>query len=92
MSRRHDAFDPRRAARRAADRKLGFFIHLTVFVLVNAGLVVLNLATGRFAWSAFPLLGWGLGLAIHGLVALGPIEQLRKSLIAREEARISSEQ
>ncbi len=61
-----------------------------VLVLVNAGLVVLNLATGRFAWSAFPLLGWGLGLAIHGLVALGPIEQLRKSLIAREEARLSS--
>lgn len=89
MSRRHDAFDPRTAARRAADRKLGFYIHLTVFVLVNAGLVVLNLATGRFAWSAFPLLGWGLGLAIHGLVALGPIEQWRKSLIEREEAKLA---
>jgi len=89
MSRRHDAFDPRSAARRAADRKFGFYIHLAVFVLVNVGLVGLNLATGRFAWSAFPLFGWGLGLAIHGLVALGPIEQWRKSLIEREEARLA---
>ena len=48
--------------------KMGFYIHALVYVLVNAGLYAINLSTGGYRWSVWPLWGWGLGLAIHGLV------------------------
>jgi hypothetical protein len=56
-----------RLARKRAAAKMGWYVHATVYLLVNAMLVTLSLATGRY-WAAFPLLGWGLGLAIHGFV------------------------
>jgi transcriptional regulator with XRE-family HTH domain len=46
----------------------GFYMHLTQFVAVNAILVIINLVTyPRFFWAAFPIIGWGAGLLIHGL-------------------------
>ena len=33
---------------------------------MNAGLAVIALSRGQF-WFVWPLLGWGLGLAAHGL-------------------------
>ena len=61
--------DPRYLeARRYACRLRGFYIHATVFVLVNAGFLALNFITHRnhfgFAWATF---GWGIGLLAHGL-------------------------
>jgi hypothetical protein len=57
-----------RRARRRVGMKMGFCIHALVFVLVNLGLFALNAYTGGGRWAIFPLLGWGLGLAIHGIV------------------------
>jgi len=73
-------------ARRRVDSKLGFFTHALVYLLVNAGLYVLNLANGGERWHQFPLLGWGLGLAIHGLVvflSLGT-EGWKQQMLQRE--------
>ena len=56
-----------RLARRRASAKMGWFIHAAVYAIVNLGLAALSLSAGR-DWHAYPLLGWGLGLAIHGLV------------------------
>ena len=53
-------------ARRSARAKMGWFIHALVYVCVNAGLALMAWHTGR-AWHLYPLAGWGLGLAIHGL-------------------------
>lgn len=51
-----------------ANRKFGFYIHSTVFILVNAVTLLINLLTTPwFIWAAFPFLGWGLGVTIHGL-------------------------
>jgi hypothetical protein len=49
-----------------AQRRQGFRSHLAIYALVNGFLFLLNLVTspGQF-WFIFPLLGWGLGLAIH---------------------------
>ncbi len=55
-------------ARRRVARKMGFYLHATVYLLVNLGLVAIDLLTGRPHGSHFPMLGWGLGLAIHGIV------------------------
>ena len=45
-----------------------FIIHLTVYVIVNSGLFLLDLFTspGSF-WFFWPLIGWGIGLAMHAL-------------------------
>lgn len=78
-----------RLARRRAAAKLGFFIHLAVFVLVNGGLRLLNHATTPdLAWSLWPLGGWALGLAIHGLaVFLAPGLGAMKARMTEEELR-----
>jgi hypothetical protein len=59
------------AQSRVAEKK-AFFIHLTVYILVNALLVVIWAVTSsysgyRFPWFIFPLAGWGIGLLIHCL-------------------------
>jgi hypothetical protein len=57
-------------AKRHVERKIGFIIHLAVFTMVNAGLILLNLQLGHGNWSIWPLFGWGIGLFFHGLSVL----------------------
>ena len=54
-------------ARKRAGAKLGWYIHASVYLLVNLLLVALSVSSGRH-WAVFPLLGWGMGLAVHGAV------------------------
>lgn len=55
------------AARRQVRRLRGFYAHLSVYLAVNAGLLIINLfsAPGRL-WVVWPLAGWGIAIAIHG--------------------------
>ncbi len=56
-------------ARKLVNARLGFYIHLTVFVLVNALLIVINLVTSKDRlWFQWPLLGWGFGILVHAVV------------------------
>lgn len=77
-------------ARRRARAKLGWFSHAIVYVCVNAMLVALSLATGRH-WAVFPLLGWGLGLMLHGVAVwvLVPGGGLYEGMVKRERARLA---
>ncbi len=56
-----------RLARRRANAKLGWYIHAGVYIAVNLLLALLSAMSDRH-WAVFPALGWGLGLAIHGVV------------------------
>jgi len=50
----------------------GFYIHLICYLLVNPFLVYVNYVTyWDFQWFWFPLLGWGAGLAAHGVAVFG---------------------
>jgi hypothetical protein len=83
--------DLRRIAKRRVDLKMGFYGHLLVYVCVNAGLFALNHLVGGFRWSVFPLLGWGLGLAIHGLVVAVQLmggSDLRERMLQQEIERL----
>jgi hypothetical protein len=55
-------------ARERAKALQGLYIHLLVFAVVNAGLFLFNWATrgpdGAW-WFYWPLLGWGIAVAIH---------------------------
>ncbi len=57
-----------RRAKRRAEAKIGFYIHVAVYVGVNILLVVINLsASPQYIWFIWPLLGWGIGLFFHGM-------------------------
>lgn len=78
--------DLERLARRRAGMKLGWISHATVYVIVNAALMIGAAYSGR-NWAIYPLLGWGLGLAIHGaavLLALSHGGSLYQRLLQRE--------
>jgi hypothetical protein len=56
-------------ARRVGKARMGFYIHLTVYLLVNALLVGINLTTStKNLWFKWPLLGWGVGILAHAVV------------------------
>jgi uncharacterized membrane protein len=55
-------------ARKRVEAKIGFYIHLGVYVGVNILLVIINLLTSReYLWFKWPLMGWGIGVLFHGL-------------------------
>jgi len=55
-------------AKKKVEALKAFYIHLTVYLLVNAMLVSINFLTdaGNW-WFVYPLCGWGIGIFIHGL-------------------------
>ena len=54
-------------ARGRAEAKYGFFVHALVFAAVMGLLVVINLLTSPGTlWFVWPLIGWGLAVALHG--------------------------
>ena len=58
-----------REARRIA-RRQWFWLHVAVFVPTQVILFLIWVTTGaQFPWFAFPLLGWGILLAVHGVYA-----------------------
>jgi hypothetical protein len=87
--------DLERLAHKRAAAKLGWYIHAVVYVVVNLFIFALSAyAFGRRPWSVFPLLGWGVGLALHGMAVfmLGDGSSLRQRLLERERERLRREQ
>lgn len=81
--------DLERLAHKRAGVKLGWYVHAAVYVVVNLVLVIFSLITGN-RWSIYPLLGWGLGLALHGIAVffLGAGAGVRDRLVRRERDRL----
>lgn len=83
--------DLRRIAKRRVNLKMGFYTHLLVYVCVNLGLFALDHLLGGHRWSVVPLLGWGLGLAIHGIVVAVQLmggSDLRERMLQQEIQRL----
>jgi hypothetical protein len=73
--------------------KLGFYIHLAVYVIVNAMLVAINLSTStEHLWFKWPLAGWGIGIFVHALVVfcLSRGRRIRQCMIDREMNKMAS--
>ncbi|MGE7636009.1 2TM domain-containing protein [Bacillus paramycoides] len=59
-----------RAKKRVENLK-AFYIHLTVYILVNLMLFLINMISDSSKlWFLYPLGGWGIGIVIHGLTTL----------------------
>ena len=80
-----------RLARKRAGAKMRWFLHAAVYVLVNLFVFGMSQhAFGSRSWSVFPMLGWGLGLALHGasvwLLEAGG--DLREQMVQKERSRL----
>ncbi|MET0310815.1 MAG: 2TM domain-containing protein [Burkholderiaceae bacterium] len=81
-------------ARRRAGAKLGWYTHAAVYVLVNVFLFAISeYGFGHRRWSPFPVLGWGVGLALHGIsvFVLGKGSSLRERMVEKERERLLRE-
>jgi hypothetical protein len=63
----------RAEARRQARRLRGFYIHASIYGVVMAFLLFINLTTGGGwrgdYWVQWPAMSWGMLLLIHGILA-----------------------
>jgi 2TM domain len=77
-------------ARRRAGRKMGWYLHAMVYLIVNLMLAALSAMSDRH-WAVFPALGWGIGLAVHGLVVFLVTggAGLHERLLQRERRRLA---
>lgn len=60
----------RKKARKIAKKKSDFYIHLVIYIAVNAFLIAqwwVIAGPGSFPWFVFPLFGWGIGIAAHAV-------------------------
>ena len=81
----HDA--RRAAAIERLQNKRGFRTHLTVFVVVNAMLIVIWAATGGGVfWPVWVIGGWGIGLVLHAWTTYGQ-RPITEADIREEERR-----
>ena len=56
-----------RAMKRVEDIK-GFYGNLGSYIVVNLGLMILNLVTTpEHLWFYWPMIGWGIGVIFHGM-------------------------
>ena len=55
-------------ARKRVEAKIGFYVHLSVYIAVNILLVIVNISTSpQYLWFKWPLIGWGIGIISHAL-------------------------
>jgi hypothetical protein len=84
-------------ARERVQRLRGFYVHIAVYVVVISGLALIDWITAPSDWWVqWPMVGWGIGLAAHGVAMLfessllGPEWEERKTqeLLERSNSRV----
>ena len=74
-------------AQKRVEAKLGFYNHVTVYLIVMAALVAINLLTiPRVLWFVWPLVGWGVAILFHffGVFVFGKDTRLYQRMLNRE--------
>ena len=84
----------RTKARKSVEAKVGFYVHLIVYIVVNILLVAIWWFTGGFGtfpWFIFPLFGWGIAIVIH---FIGTFKGLKYSdkMIEKEYERLKKQE
>jgi hypothetical protein len=74
-----------REAQRIA-RRQWFWLHAAMYLPIQVILFVIWIAAGvQFPWFAFPLLGWGIMLAVHGVVYAFVMKTPEEIMIERDQ-------
>ena len=81
--------DLRALAAEQVEKKQDFKIHVAAYLAVNAFLVVIWAVSsdGGF-WPIFPIVGWGIGLALHAWSVFGRNPMTSEARIDAEEDRL----
>jgi len=58
-------------AKKRVNERIGFYVHLLVYLSVNAFFHYINWREGGSYWAVFPAAGWGIGLLFHGVGVFG---------------------
>jgi hypothetical protein len=69
------------------EAKLGFYNHVTVYLIVMAALLAINLmTTPHNLWFLWPLIGWGVAILFHlfGVFVFGKDTRLYHRMMKRE--------
>lgn len=77
-------------ARKRVQARMGFIIHLAMYVVANAGMFGVWYLTGRgYPWFMWPMLGWGIGILAHAIgLFVGPGSPAERRAIDREVRRL----
>ena len=84
-----------RVSRKRAGVKLGWYAHASVYLVVNLAMFLASMyGLRQRPWTVYPALGWGLGLALHGIAVflLGSGSSLREKLVQKERERLQNQQ
>jgi hypothetical protein len=74
-------------AKKKVEARMSFYTHLVVYLVVITMLTILNLTVaGDYFWAMWPMIGWGSGLIIHGLLTFvfDSESSLKERLIEKE--------
>jgi hypothetical protein len=80
-------------AKSRVEAKIGFFIHLAIYVVVNVLLIIINLNTDpEYLWFKWPLIGWGVGVIFHavGVFFLSGGSMTKERMIEKEMKKQAS--
>lgn len=97
IERMYEREDQRAVAVWDARRKRRFASHAVTYAIIQGGLFLMNLLTGGVWWFLWPLLAWGMLLALHGASALrrptpDQVERVTRRERRRREAERKREQ
>jgi hypothetical protein len=56
----------KKANARAREKKR-FFAHFLRWAVMSIFFILVNIFTSDYFWAIFPIMGWGIGLAMHGI-------------------------
>lgn len=55
-------------AKKRVEEIKGFYGNLTAYIIINIGFLIVNLLTSpNQLWFYWPMIGWGIGVVIHGM-------------------------
>jgi hypothetical protein len=78
-----------RVEQKQRKRRRGFFKSFATFAVINAFLFAIDYLTPGGPWFYWPLLGWGMFVALHGLKVLPPMSaDTKREAVEAEKRRI----
>lgn len=77
--------DQRQQAIRRIRAKREFWVHLSVYLAVNALLVLIwAMTSAAYFWPVWPMLGWGIAIVVHAVRVFGGSAEVSEARIERE--------
>ena len=74
-------------AKKKVETRMSFYTHLAVYLVVITMLTILNVTiAGDYFWARWPMIGWGSGVMVHGLLTFvfDSDSSLKERLIEKE--------